>query len=531
MDWLDLISSNETAPIYQRIVEAVKKAVASGRLADGERMPTNRDLSALLKVDRSTVSRAYQELVQLGLLDCQVGRGTYVRAPRLAASQALSSPSASANAIEAASALNWSRLFSRYAEGLSASMDKLPDFSLAGQDPEVELISFAGGIPSQDSYPEAQFKSIVMELLAAGQETLFDYSPFAGEPALRAAVIDHLTGRGMPVDDNELLILSGSQQGIDLVANLLINSGDAVLVEEPTYFWAISNFKARQAELIGCPLDSEGIDLASVERNILRYKPKFIYVMPNNQNPTGITMSAARREGLLALARKYQTPILEDDFCGDLVYGGEPLPALRTMIGGRELVIYQGTFSKALCPGVRLGWLIAPPQVIGKLSFAKRTSDLATNSMAQVMLTEFLKRGLYQDHLSRVKKLYGRRLATMIGALEKYFGTEQRLVTWTVPSGGLFLWLTLPAGTANRDLLNFALREGVIFSPGDLCFLGGANSACPYLRLSFIQNDEVLIEEGIRRLASAFNKYFQNFQNVQLHNDRPQVRRSQHVLI
>lgn len=520
MDWLDwssrfaVTSTGDSEPLYQRIVEGVSRAVAEGRLLEGERLPTNRELSNMLKVDRSTVSRAYHELARLGLIDSHVGRGTFVKAFPVKQAKIESSL---AHAIKSGDNLRWSNLFSRYADGLSTSMAKLPEFAYGD-----DVISFAGGIPAQDSYPEAQFKNIVMELLAAGQETLFDYSPFAGEPALRQAVISHLVGRGMAVDDKELLILSGSQQGIDLVANLLIDSGDAVLVEEPTYFWAISNFKARQAELIGCPIDGEGIDLAAVGRNIVRHQPKFIYVMPNNQNPTGITMSLARREGLLALARKYQTPILEDDFCGDLCYGRDPLPALRTLPGGKDIVIYQGTFSKALCPGVRLGWLIAPAEVIGKLSFAKRTSDLATNSMAQVMLTEFLKRGLYQDHLARVKKLYGHRLDTMIGALKEHFAG--RPVSWTEPRGGLFLWLTMPAGTSNRDLLSFAVEQGVIFSPGDLCYVGSGSTS--NLRLSFIQNDTPLIEEGIKRLARAFDLYYKTFQS-----ERPQVRRSQHVLI
>lgn len=515
MNWRDIFEAHSLNAagsdgysfVYERIVASLKQAIESGRLASGERMPTNRELATFLEVDRSTVARAYLELSRLGLIESHVGRGTFVAR------------------LKQTNGFSWSRLFSRYAEGLTSSIEKLPQ--LASGD---AFISFAGGIPAQDSYPHLDFENIVGQLLSGGRgSSMFDYSPFAGVPELRTAVTRHLALRGLAVRDQELLILSGSQQGIDLVANLLINPGDTVLVEEPTYFWAISNFKARQAQLIGCPLDEEGIDLKAVEAHLIRYQPKFIYVMPNNQNPTGITMSLARREGLLALARKYQTPILEDDYSGDLSYDGEPLPSLRTLPGGDELVIYQGTFSKALCPGIRLGWLIAPEFVVAKLAFAKRTSDLATNSMVQVILTEFLKRGLYQEHLSKVNRDYALRRDTIVRALKKRFSGVKD-ISWSAPSGGLFIWLTLPAACNNRDLLQFALAEKVVFSPGDLCFLTARDGAFNHLRLCFIQNNQETIEEGIKRLARAVEKYLAHLAQEADHR-QDSDRRNEHVLI
>ncbi len=536
MNWQDVFSAMlEQGPseasasmyVYARIVETLKTAIEDGRMKVGDRLPTNRELAAFLKVDRSTVARAYLELAQLGFIASQVGRGTFVSSSSVASSN---SSIASSLAPQLPSGeLNWLSRFSRYADGLSSSIEKLPQLA-SGDD----FISFAGGIPSQDSYPSDDFQKIVLDLLGGGRgASMFDYSPFAGEPDLRQAVTAHLALRGIAVRDQELLILSGSQQGIDLVANLLINPGDHVLVEEPTYFWAISNFKARQAQLIGCPLDDEGIDLAAVEAHLIRYQPKFIYVMPNSQNPTGITMSLARRRGLLALARKYQTPILEDDFSGDLVYGGEPLPSLRTLAaeieGGENIVIYQGTFSKALCPGIRLGWLVGPQEVIDRLSFAKRTSDLATNSMVQVILTEFLQKGLYHEHLTRVNCIYGQRRDAILAALDQEFKSLPE-VSWTSPTGGLFIWLTLPKGTSNRDLLEFAVAEKVVFSPGDICFLDADDDSLNYLRLCFIQNSEPKIAEGIKRLAQALSKYLAHLAKERLAHSVRQ-RRNEHVLI
>jgi DNA-binding transcriptional MocR family regulator len=332
----------------------------------------------------------------------------------------------------------------------------------------------------------------------------------------------------MTVKPDELLILSGSQQGIDLVANLLIDPGDAVLIEEPTYFWAISNFKARQARLIGCPHDQEGIDLAEVENALRRQAPKFLYVMPNNQNPTGLTMSLNRRRALVELCARFNTPILEDDYSGDLCYEGEPLPSLYSLSQGKDLVIYQGTFSKALCPGVRLGWLAGPPHVLEKLSFAKRTSDLATNTMAQVILNEFLTRGLYQEHLTRVNAVYKRRRNAMVASLENEFRHFPE-VSFRVPRGGLFIWLSLPAGLSNRDLLNFARSEKVVFSPGDLCFAEG--DGLNYLRLCFIQNDETTTADGIARLARAYKKYSDYVMASASGKTSESPRASSHVLI
>jgi len=508
--------------VYARIVELLKAAIEDGRLKAGDRLPTNRELAAHLKVDRSTVARAYLELAQLGFIASQVGRGTFVSGVSGVSSVSSTLPTGE---------LSWPERFSRYADGLNSSIKKLPQLA-SGDD----FISFAGGIPSQDSYPSDDFQKIVLDLLGGGRgASMFDYSPFAGEPDLRLAVTSHLALRGISVRDHELLILSGSQQGIDLVANLLINPGDYVLVEEPTYFWAISNFKARQAQLVGCPLDSEGIDLATVEAHLIRYQPKFIYVMPNSQNPTGITMSLARRKGLLALALKYQTPILEDDFSGDLVYGADPLPSLRTLAaelsGGENLVIYQGTFSKALCPGIRLGWLVGPQEVIDRLSFAKRTSDLATNSMVQVILTEFLQKGLYQEHLSKVNRIYGQRRDAILAALNEEFKSYPE-VSWTAPTGGLFIWLTLPKGTSNRDLLEFAVAEKVVFSPGDICFVDADETSLNHIRLCFIQNSEIKIADGIKRLAQALRKYLAHLDKERLAQAQSNMqRRNEHVLI
>lgn len=503
-------------PLYKRIFEIFERAIHSGALPAGQRLPTYREMAGFLTVDRSTVLRAYDELSASGLIYSHVGRGTFVATASMSGSLSQQDPG---DIFEGR--------YSGYGKELASLnelIDKQPNLAV-GKD----IISFAAGIPSRDSYPEGEFISILKDLVAVENGgALFDYSPAIGEPALRKLVIEHLGKRDMFVEDDELMILSGSQQGIDLMSSLFINPGDRVITEDPTYFWAISNFKARRAKIVGCPLDEEGIDLTSLEKALRAGPVKFIYLMPANQNPTGITMSARRRLDVIELARRYRTPIFEDDFSGDLVYDGKPVEPLRAL--NQELVVYQGTFSKALAPGVRLGWLVAPRAVIEKLNFAKRGSDLSTNSMAQGLLTEFLKRGLYEKHLAGINSLYGDRLKTMIASLEKAFGNE---VSFTRPKGGLFLWLTLPEDLTARTFLEYARREGVTFSPGDICNVDKAGvQKDRTLRLSFIQNDKARIMEGIERLERAYRLYMRETRSILDSNSSSQPEgHLEHVLI
>jgi DNA-binding transcriptional MocR family regulator len=485
--------------LYQIISQSIRDAVSCGELAAGQKVPTNRELSAFLQVDRSTVARAYLELGKEGILKSQVGRGSFISG---------SGFSGSGDARDAAGEAALFR-FSRFIQGLGNSQLNLPVLASG------EYISFAGGIPAADSYPAQEFEHILLDLIKAGHgASMFDHAPSNGEPALRKAIGEHLRKRGVVFEDDELLILSGSQQGIDLVASVFVDPGDYVVLEEPSYFWAISNFKARQAKLLPCPLDEDGLDLQVLENHLKARRPKFIYSMPTNHNPTGISLSVARRKAFLELAAKYQCPIFEDDFSGDLVYQAEPLPPLKSFPLAKELVIHQGTFSKALCPGIRLGWLIAPPAVLSKLTFAKQARDLFTSSMAQVVLTEYLNKGLYHEHLAHINREYAAKRDAMLDALALYF-KDMPQVRWTRPRGGLFLWLSMTGspGASSRDLLDFAKREGVVFNPGDLCSVDGKQLES--LRLCFIQNDRQKIQEGIRRLARAVELYFAHLQDLQ----------------
>jgi 2-aminoadipate transaminase len=581
MNWLDLLAepasgSDKNEPMYARITAGIKKAIQSGQLAEHSRLPTNRQLATLLNIDRSTVSRAYLELSQSGLIDSHVGRGTFVigrngsvnpdAATRGAdtsvrgaddsvrgadgsvrgANASVGGADGSIHSADAAvrgagaavrgafassavSSINWFEKFSESSRTCLSLISRQPAGPQQG-----DTISFAGGIPTEEFYPKDQFQRIVSQLLKSEHsDEMFGYSAADGSPYLREQVKKHLLGHGINCGDDELLIVSGSQQGIDLVTNVLIDPGDLVLLEDPSYFWAICNFRARQARCLPVELDNQGIRLDVLESHLSRQKAKLLYVMPSFQNPTGASMSLDRRHKLIELATRYQVPILEDNFVGDLTYGENALPPLRSLPGGKEVVIHQGTFSKALCPGLRLGWLVAPPEVTSRLLLAKRTSDLSTNSIAQIILAKYLEEGLYGKHLEHVRQNYRNRRDSMLDALSRHMSgvsTDKALeLTWSKPEGGLFIWAKLPDGLSARELLTFAEMQGVSFSPGDMFFLNDGHTE--FLRLCFIQTEESVIEEGIERLARAVRSYFESVARSSLSEISGRARVRNNVLI
>jgi DNA-binding transcriptional MocR family regulator len=521
-------SNGSGEPIYVRLLNCLKASIEAGELPLDSKLPTNRELASLLKIDRSTVSRAYNELAEVGFIESHVGRGTYVvstqpqRIPPLPGAawhRALSDNNDRQILKDRAgqkrprpAEITWSEKFSRGSTLTSELIEALPPAVAE----ESDFISFAGGSPASDTMPLDDLRKGLGELLKSRRANqMFDYSPAEGDGFLRSQIMAYLSRQGMRVAEDELLILSGSQQGIDLVAATLIDPGDKIVIENPTYFWALCNFRARQAKFLPVDIDQNGMQVDQVESWCNQYVPKLIYTIPDFQNPTGATMSLKRRERLIEIANKYGAAVFEDRSVGELCYEGESLPAVRSLSGAANVVIHQGTLSKALCPGLRIGWLVGPPEVIARLRMAKRARDLSTNSVAQVLLANYLEKGLYESHLQRVKKLYRERRDTMLASLNQHFGApstttghqrtghrnKDQALTWQIPGGGLFVWAKLPEGFSARELLAYAERRGVSFSPGDLYFTDRAHSE--YLRLCFIQNDSARIQQGVARLADA----------------------------
>jgi len=376
-----------------------------------------------------------------------------------------------------------------------------------------EIISFAGGLPAPDVFPLDRFQEACRRVLQLNGHLALQYGATEGYEPLREMIARHIARYGIKAQAENVLITSGSQQALDLIGKLFINAGDRVLVEAPTYLGALQAFDVYGAEYVSVPSDDDGLRTDLLEQK-LRSGPKFMYVLPNFQNPGGTTLSEGRRHQLVLLADKYGIPIIEDDPYGQLRYEGEHLPPL-VVIDRENLrrdegysignVIYLSTFSKTLAPGLRLGWIVAPPDVIGKLVQLKQGADLHTSTFTQVVAYEVAKDNFLDEHVKLIRKVYRERRDVMLESLKEYFPPE---ATWTHPQGGLFLWVTLPEGMDCNQLFRTALRENVAFVPGD-CFYarnGSEVEPCRHLRLNFSYGQPEKIREGIRRLSLAIKQ-------------------------
>jgi 2-aminoadipate transaminase len=318
----------------------------------------------------------------------------------------------------------------------------------------------------------------------------------------------NLARYGIVANAENVLITSGSQQALDLIGKMLINRGDRILVEAPTYLGALQAFSVYGAQYVSVPVDDDGLLTDQLDSS-LRAGPKFMYVLPNFQNPAGVTLSEGRRQQLILLADKYGIPIVEDDPYGQLRYEGDHIAPLVVLDrenlrrdNGFTLgnVIYLSTFSKTLAPGIRLAWIVAPEDVISKLVQLKQAADLHTSTFNQYVAYEVARDGFLDRHVKLIRQVYRERRDTMLHALHEYFPPE---VTWTHPKGGLFLWVTMPQGTDSRALFRAAIAEEVAFVPGDSFYANNDPEGGRHMRLNFSHSQPEQIREGIRRLSVA----------------------------
>jgi len=411
----------------------------------------------------------------------------------------------------------WTSRYAQRTKGLkSSAIRELLKFT---QRPEV--ISFAGGLPAPEVFPAERFQEACQKVLQEKPHLALQYGATEGYEPLREMVARHIARYGIKAKSENVLITSGSQQALDLIGKLLINPGDRVLVEAPTYLGALQAFNVYGADYVSVPSDDDGLRSDLLE-DPLRSGPKFMYVLPNFQNPGGTTLSEGRRHELVLLADKYGIPIVEDDPYGQLRYEGEHLTPLVVLdrenlrrdqgysIGN---VLYLSTFSKTLAPGLRLGWIVAPPDVIAKLVQLKQGADLHSSTFVQMVAYEVARDNFLDEHVKIIRSVYRERRDVMLDALARYFPPE---VTWTKPMGGLFLWVTLPAGADADKLFEAAIRENVAFVPGD-CFYapnGHSDEGRRHMRLNFSAAAPDQIREGIRRLSNAVKEQLAHLESV-----------------
>ncbi len=363
-----------------------------------------------------------------------------------------------------------------------------------------EVISLAGGLPDTSSFPPETLAAVTSRLASEDSARALQYGPTEGLPETKRCIAQVMAAEGMRADPEDIIVTAGGQQVIDLVTRTLIDPGDVVIAEAPTYPGAVPSFSSYQADVVQIEMDSDGMRIDLLEETLDRLArdgrtPKFIYTVPTFQNPAGVTMSPPRRRRLVEVAHERELLVLEDNPYGLLRYEGTPDATLRALDGG-VFVMYLGTFSKILSPGLRLGWVVAPPPVLEKINLGKQAADLCSSTMSQLLVHHYFEQGDWRDYVDSLTEIYRARRDTMLDALAEWFPREAE---WTRPAGGLFIWVTLPDFIDTTDLLARALRENVAFVPGSAAYLDGRGHNS--MRLNFSGSDEDAIREGIRRIG------------------------------
>lgn len=471
-------------PVAKQITHYLRRAIEAGRLRPGAKLEPIRVQARELGVNRETVAAAYHDLEILGLTESTVGRGTFVlaRATAVDGRAEVEDAPVRARAFEP--------VFSRRSMVATSLGAARIDFSAP-----VEAVHLERLIPDASLVPDEDFRKALNRALRKGGPGLYDYGDPRGTERLRRALVERLAGSGIECALEDVLITAGSTQGFAVVAQLFCDPGDAVVVESPTYPWALGALRAHDVRVAPVAMTDEGLDLDRLDAVLARGDVRLIYTMPSFQNPTSISTNVAHRRRLLEVAAKHGVPILEDDFEKDLRVRGRGAPPLRALDRNGQ-VVYLGTFSKALFPAVRVGWLVAPRRIADAAATMKRLMDVTTSPLLQAGLAQFLSEGSYDRHLRNAVRVVETRLSTAEKALAAHLPPGSH---FSAPEGGYLMWVRLPESIDSAALLPEAQRAGVVYAPGQIFFPDEQrSSAC---RLSLAQATPAQIERGIRILG------------------------------
>src|SRR5579862_8135875 len=478
-------------PLYIQLRDQLRALVHAGDLRPGDRIPASRELATILGVHRTTVANAYAELEAEGLIQGHVGRGTYIQGNGNGHPLRFTPPPPSLNG---EGGLRWELLFAdeRGEEILSRLTASAP----------LDALSFVMARPATDFFPVEELQTCVNAVLRREATEVLSLGSSDGYAPLKEALLEVLRQDGIPAKDENLLVTAGCQQALDLISKAFVRPGDCVVMENPTYPGAVAIFNGARARCIGVPVNTHpepgkpfGVDLEAMEATLAANRVKLIVLTPDFQNPTGASMPLASRRRLLEVAAKYQVPIVEDNVYARLHAREECIPSLK-QLDRNNLVIHIDSFAKVAFPGLRVGWIVAPAAAIGRLRLVKQMTDLHTDQLAQATLAEFLKRGLFQKHLTKMRKVYADRLRAVDEALRRQMPEGVR---WTKPEGGMCLWLELPPGFDASELMIHARERGVLFAPGRYFYV---QSPMPNtMRLGFANLNEKQIARGVVILA------------------------------
>lgn len=483
------INRESRKPIYLQIKNQIEHLIAIGNLPANFVLPAERTLCQKLGVNRSTVIKAYMELKADGLVESRVGSGTVVLAP-------LSKDTTQDKMY--IPPLRWGQFESKRA---SRAGEQTINNILSVFEKE-KIISFASGISSEDAHEIGLMAKLQNQIIERYREKVFMPTPVDGSMELKTAIKSYLQENGINAETKQIMVTSGSQQAIEFFARLLIEPGDVILAEEPTYIGAIQAFESYEAKIIGIPMDEQGIRLDILEACLIKYRPKFIYTQPNFHNPTGLSMSLERRKGLLKLAYYYNLPILEDDPYGELYYEENRMPTLKSL-DSNEYVVYLSSFSKTISFSLRVGFVAASENIISRFIRFKQITDIQTSTFSQLIINEFLRGGHMRPHLEYLRKIYKRKRDLMLDELNKGYLNG---MTITAPKGGYFIWLRLPDHIPMNEFVKGLADRGVVVMQGDI-FYPGFSIDGNYIRLNFSYPCENDIKAGISAILKCMKQY------------------------
>lgn len=480
---------NRHQPLHRQLFDVVAARIQAGAFPPGFKLPPMRTLAAELGLHRNTIARAYADLELAGFVNSSVGRGTFVE--KISRRSRVRSAQPATNALD----FPWNSLMSRAAQGEAIGRADRHKW----QGPHTkDTINLARMQPGADLIPASLLRRCFVHALDRGGTGALGYAPAEGIDRLREQIARDLVERGVPVSADEVIVTSGSQQGLDLIARAMFNPGDTLMVEPTTYAGTIDLFSLAGARLIPVPMDAEGPNMAALQR-LARPEVKGLYVMPNAHNPTGLTLSAERRHALVDWSRARGVPIIEDDYAAGIVLDDSTeLPHLRALDGE---VIHISTFSKRLAPALRMGYVVAPPALRPVLLSIKRIVDLGTSVSMQHALAEFMERGYLRAHEKRIRSVYRAQRDALSQALRESLPNS---LDWDVPTHGVVMWVRLPAGIDPQRVSAEAERRGVLVSPSSLFSV--AERSAGAIRLVFSAEPAARLAEGARRLGTAIGQ-------------------------
>jgi GntR family transcriptional regulator / MocR family aminotransferase len=474
-------------PVYRQLEAYLRGLVETGRLPAGAKLPASRELAGALRLARVTVVQAYEALRRDGLVRARVGQGTFV-VPR-ASAPADAAPSRGGRSFV------WSSLFALRARALGVPA------GIALRHPEAIRFDLRGGQVDRETLPLVEVRRALELALRRHGALLAGHGDPYGWPTLRREIARLLVARGIECDADEVAVTSGAQQALDLAARVLLDPGDTVALEQPGYFGAALAFKAAQSNLVGVGVDEEGLRTEELEQVLRARRVKLVYATPAAQSPTGVAMSERRRRELLALADEHQTPILEDDYAAELRYEAVAVGALKAADRAGQ-VIYAGTFAKVVFPQLRLGFVVAPPELLRKIALARWSADGGAPLAAQMALASLIRSGALERHLRRVRRLYAERRAAMLESLRAAMPAGAR---WSPPAAGHSVWLRLPAGVDGEAVFRDALAAGIAYSRGDAFYVDGQGK--DELSLSFATLPPAAIVAAVGELGSLVRRH------------------------